>query len=148
MFSFIFASKKLEPLQNTVFIKKHFSKVFSLFLKHFGNKNRKKSIFFKMKPCIENRLVEKLDMVTYFTPLAALGIIWKIERQVSYQHCLKNSFFMLIQLCSRRNRFWARTFDFWKIFKRLFWAYRVVEKHSLGPGGGVLGNQFRPSRMH
>ena len=54
---------------------KHFSKVFSLFLKHFGSKSRKKSIFFKMKPCIKNRLVEKLDMVTYFTPLAAFGKI-------------------------------------------------------------------------
>ena len=57
-----FRRKKNFRIFSTFF--KHFSKVFSLFLKHFGSKSRKKSIFFKMKPCIKNRLVEKLDMVT------------------------------------------------------------------------------------
>ena len=68
-----FGEKKVFRIFSTFF--KHFSKVFSLFLKHFGSKSWKKLIFFKMKPCIQNRLLEKLDMVTYFTPLVAFGII-------------------------------------------------------------------------
>ena len=39
-----------------------------------------KSSFFKSKPCMKNLLVEKLDMVPYFTPLASLEIKSKNEK--------------------------------------------------------------------
>ena len=63
---------------------KHFSKDFCLFLKDLSCTSRKKSIFFKNKPCMKNPLVEKLDMVPYFTLLASLEKKSKNERQVSF----------------------------------------------------------------
>ena len=63
---------------------KHFSKDFCLFLKDLSCTSRKKSIFFKNKPCMKNPLVEKLDMVPYFTPLASLEVKSKFERQVRF----------------------------------------------------------------
>ena len=82
-----------------------------------------------MKPCIKNRLVEKLDMVTYFAPLAAFGIIWKIERQVSYQHCFKNAFFMLVKLYNMKNSILSSNFRFLKNFQKVvlgMWGCRKI----------------------
>ena len=55
--------------------KKKIFDFFSTFLKHFNNKRVEKIDFFKMKPCIKNRLKENSDMVTYFTLLSAFGKI-------------------------------------------------------------------------
>ena len=63
---------------------KHFSKQFCLLLKDLSCTSRKKSIFFKNKPCMKNPLVEKLDMVPYFTLLASLEVKSKFERQVRF----------------------------------------------------------------
>ena len=63
---------------------KHFSKQFCLLLKDLSCISRKKSIFFKNKPCMKNPLVEKLDMVPYFTLLASLEVKSKFERQVRF----------------------------------------------------------------
>ena len=63
---------------------KHFSKQFWLLLKDLSCTSRKKSIFFKNKPCMKNPLVEKLDMVPYFTLLASLEVKSKFERQVRF----------------------------------------------------------------
>ena len=63
---------------------KHFSKQFCLLLKDLSCTSRKKSIFFKNKPCMKNPLVEKLDMVPYFTLLASLEVKLKFERQVRF----------------------------------------------------------------
>ena len=52
------------------FFFKHFSKDFCLFLKDLSCTSRKKSILNKNKPLMKNPLVEKLDMVPYFTHLA------------------------------------------------------------------------------
>ena len=71
---------------------KHFSKQFCLFLKDLSCTSRKKSIFFKNKPCMKNPLVEKLDMVPYFTLLASLEIKSKNEKQVSFWNQLKIAF--------------------------------------------------------
>ena len=66
------------------FFFKHFSKDFCLFLKDLSCTSRKKSIFFKNKPCMKNPLVEKLDMVPYFTLLTSLEKKSKNERQVRF----------------------------------------------------------------
>ena len=63
---------------------KHFSKQFCLLLKDLSCTSRKNSIFFKNKPCRKNPLVEKLDMVPYFTLLASLEVKSKFERQVRF----------------------------------------------------------------
>ena len=63
---------------------KHFSKDFCLFLKDLSCTSRKNSIFLKNKPCRKNPLVEKLDMVSYFTLLASLEKKAKNEEQVSF----------------------------------------------------------------
>ena len=63
---------------------KHFSKQFDLLLKDLSCTSRKKSILFKNKPCMKNPLVEKLDMVPYFTLLASLEVKSKFERQVRF----------------------------------------------------------------
>ena len=67
----------------SIFVK-HFSKQFCLLLKDLSCTSRKKSIFFKNKPCMKNPLVEKFDMVPYFTLLASLEIKSKFERQVRF----------------------------------------------------------------
>ena len=63
---------------------KHFSKQFGLLLKDLSCTSRKKSIFFKNKPCMKNSLVENLDMVPYFTFLASLDVKSKFEKQVRF----------------------------------------------------------------
>ena len=63
------ASKKTKIDVFSIFLK-HFSKDFCLFLKDLSCTTRKKSILNKNKHLMKNPLVEKLDMVPYFTLLA------------------------------------------------------------------------------
>ena len=63
----------------------HFSKDFCLFLKDLSCTSRKNLNFFSEISLVgKNLLVEKFDMVPYFTLLASLEVKSKFERQVRF----------------------------------------------------------------
>ena len=93
-----------------------FSKDFSLFLKDFGCKSYKKSIFLKSKPCMKTSIDRKVYLVTFFTPLVAFDKKLKTERQVRFKNEAKNAFFTLVELCSMKKSILRSKFRLLKNF--------------------------------